>query len=215
MSITVFDISSRKATDYKERHLKITKEVGDKAREGIAYCNHHKGYHRLGDFQKAFQDAIAYHERDLLKYCQKKWETRKEKEQRTLILTLSIPVLDISSRKIQSRIFPVVKITKEVGDKAGEGIAYCNLCNGYHRLGDFQKAFHYYRHFTTAEEGIAYGNLGNAYHSLEDFQEAFDYHKRYLQIGNKAGDKAREGIAYCNLGNAHQSCRFPEGHGLP
>ena len=51
----------RKAIEYHERHLKISKEVGDRAGEGAAYGNLGVAYRNLGDFQK----AIEYHERDL------------------------------------------------------------------------------------------------------------------------------------------------------
>ena len=51
----------QKAIEYHERHLKISKEVGDRAGEGKAYGNLGNAYHSLGDFQK----AIEYHERDL------------------------------------------------------------------------------------------------------------------------------------------------------
>ena len=62
-----------------------------------------------------------------------------------------------------------------MGDRAGEGIAYCNLGNAYHSLGDFQKAIEYHERDLKiskevgdrAGEGIAYGNLGNAHTVLE------------------------------------------------
>ena len=45
----------QKAIEYHERHLKISKQVGDRAGKGRAYCNLGKAYHSLGDFGKAFQ----------------------------------------------------------------------------------------------------------------------------------------------------------------
>ena len=56
-----------------------------------------------------------------------------------------------------------------MGDRAGEGIAYCNLGNAYHSRGDFQKAIECHEQNLKiskkagdrAGEGIAYGNLGN------------------------------------------------------
>ena len=64
-----------------------------------------------------------------------------------------------------------LKISKELGDRAGEGKAYGNLGNVYDSLGDFQKAIEYHkRHLKISKEvgdrageGDAYGNLGNAY----------------------------------------------------
>ena len=105
-----------------------------------------------------------------------------------------------------------LKIPKEVGDRAGEGNAYCNLGNAHDGLGDFKKAIDYHElHLKIAKEvgdrageGSAYGNLGNAHHSLGDFKKAIDYHKLHLKIAKEVGDRAGEGRAYCNLGNAHR-----------
>ena len=104
-----------------------------------------------------------------------------------------------------------LKISIEVGDKAGEGKAYCNLGNAYNSLGDFQKALEYHeRHLKISKEvgdmageGMAYGNLGNAYNSLGDFQKAIEYHERHLKISIEVGDRAGKGRAYCNIGNAY------------
>ena len=68
-------------------------------------------------------------------------------------------------------------ISREVGDRARKGRAYCNLGNAYHSLGDLQKAIECHeRHLKISKEvgdrtgeGRAYSNLGNAYHSLGDF----------------------------------------------
>ena len=106
-----------------------------------------------------------------------------------------------------------LKITKEVGDRAGEGKAYCNLGIAFRNLGDFRKAIEYQeRHLQISKEvgdrageGIAYGNLGNAYDSLGDFQKAIEYHERHLKISKEVGDRAGEGRAYGNLGSDYNS----------
>ena len=106
-----------------------------------------------------------------------------------------------------------LKKAKEVGDRYGEGGAYGNLGNAYHRLGDFKKAIEYHNlHLKIAKEvgdkhreGNAYGNLGNAYQSLGDFKKAIEYHNLDLKIAKEVGDKHGEGGAYDNLGNAYDS----------
>ena len=106
-----------------------------------------------------------------------------------------------------------LKIALEVGDRAGEGITYCNIGVAYRCLGDFKKAVDYHERELMialevgdkAGEGIAYGNLGIAYRSLGDFQKAIYYHERQLNIAREVGDSAQEGQAYGNLGNAHAS----------
>ncbi len=51
----------KEAIEYDEWRLKMAKEVGDSASEGIAYGNLGSAYHRMGDFKT----AIEYHERRL------------------------------------------------------------------------------------------------------------------------------------------------------
>ena len=103
-----------------------------------------------------------------------------------------------------------LSITKELGDKEGERIAYHSLGIAYYKLGDFKKALHYHiLHLrmakeagNKAEEGSAYCNIGNAFHGLSDFKKAEKYHSRDLAIAKEIGSKAAEARAYGNLGNA-------------
>ena len=108
-----------------------------------------------------------------------------------------------------------LKISKEIGDRAGEGKTYGNLCNVYYSLGDVRKAIEYYENDLKIEkeigdragEGRAYANLGNAYGSLGDFQKAIEYHEKNLKFAKEIGDRAGEGRAYGYLGNAYGSLR--------
>jgi hypothetical protein len=64
-------------------------------------------------------------------------------------------------------------MAKEVGDRAGEGIAYGNLGNAYGSQGDYAKAIEYHAPDLAiakevgcwAGEGTSYANLGCAYWS--------------------------------------------------
>lgn len=46
----------RKAIEYHNLDLKISKELGDKAGEGAAYCNLGCAFHGLGDYKKAIEN---------------------------------------------------------------------------------------------------------------------------------------------------------------
>ena len=196
----------RKAIEYHERHLKISKEVGDRAGERIAYCYLGNAYHSLGHFQK----AIEYHERHLK--ISKEVGDRAGEGRAYCNLGVAYDGLGDFQKAIEYH-ERNLKISKEVGDRAGEGKAYCNLGNAYGSLGDFQKAIEYHeRHLKISKElgdrageGGAYGNLGIAYHRLGDFQKALEYHERHLKSWKELGDKAGEGRAYGNLGNAYSN----------
>ena len=104
-------------------------------------------------------------------------------------------------------------IAKEVGDRAGEGMAYGNLGNVYRSVGDLSKAIEYQMQQMAiakevgdrAGEVRAYANLGNVFGALGDYSKAIKYHTQYLAIAKEVSDRAREGVAYANLGNAYQS----------
>ena len=191
----------RKAIEYLERYLKISKEEGDRAEEGSAYCYLGIAYYSLGDFQK----AIEYHGQDLK--ISKEVGDRAGEGRAYSGLGNGYYSFGDFQKAIQYH-EQDLKISKEVGDRAGEGNAYGNLGNACYGLGDFQKAIEYHeRHLKIssevgdrAGEGRAYGNLGIAYHSLGDFHKAIEYHEKYLKNSKEAGDRAGEGTAYGNLG---------------
>jgi tetratricopeptide (TPR) repeat protein len=102
-------------------------------------------------------------------------------------------------------------IAKEVGDRAGEGMAYGNLGNAYESQGDYAKAIEPQTQRLAiakevgdrAGEGMAYGNLGISYLSLGNISKAIEYHGQHLAIAKEVGLRAREGGAYGNLGTCH------------
>ena len=104
-----------------------------------------------------------------------------------------------------------LSIAKEMGDKVGEGVAYCNLGKAYRNLGMFHEAIeNHNKHLSItkeesdrAGEGVAYCNLGKAYHNLGKFHEAVEYHHKHLSITKEVSDRAGEGLAYCNLGKGY------------
>ena len=71
-------------------------------------------------------------------------------------------------------------MTKEVGDRAGEGSAYAALGNAYRSQGDFSKAIENYTQDLAivkevgdrAGEGKVYGRIGTGHLHLNDFDKA-------------------------------------------
>ena len=82
----------------------------------------------------------------------------------------------------------VLKIAKEVGDRSGEGKAYCNLGIAYDSLGDFKKAIDYHeRDLKIAKE------VGDR--SGEGILVSLLAYGRLLVVGDRTG----EGNAYYRL----------------
>ena len=168
----------RKAIEYHERDLKISKEVGDRVGEGRAYCNLGIAFSYIGDFQRAIE-----YQKEHLKIS-KEVGDRVGEGRAYGNLGNGFRGLGDFQKSIEYH-ERHLKISKELGDRLGEGIAYSNLGNVSGGLGDFQKAIEYHERRLRiskeiedcAGEGKAYGNLGNVHKSLGNFRKAIQYYK--------------------------------------
>lgn len=107
----------------------------------------------------------------------------------------------------------LLEISRNTGDRQGEGKALGNLGIVYKNLGDYQQAINYCQQDLAITrdigdrngEGAALGNLGTVYYSLGTYQQAINYHQQHLSIARDIGARYGEGIALGNLGNAYYS----------
>ena len=108
-----------------------------------------------------------------------------------------------------------LKITEEIADRTGEGLACGSLGITFFHLGDLKEAINYHeRHLgickelgDRAGEGRAYSNLGSAFYGLNDFIKAKVYHHLHLDITKQLGDKKGEKSACANLGKVYVRLR--------
>ncbi len=104
-------------------------------------------------------------------------------------------------------------ISREIGDRQGEGTSLGSLGNDYQVLGQCRKAINYYQQALDIfreirdkqGEGHSLGNLGGAYQVLGQYEKAITCHQKSLDVLRKIRDKQGEGIALGNLGNAYKS----------
>jgi len=194
----------KKAVEYLELSLEITKEMGDTGREGMTYINLGVSYGSLGDFKKAV-DCLECAAKTTRAVGNISAEGTAYSNLGSAYRNLGDfkKAIDCHERSLE--------IAKKVGDKSSEGHVYGNLGNDYRSRGDFKKAIEYFeRSLEIAKEtgdiereGNAYSNLGNTYGSLGDIKKALDYHERHLAIVKQMGDVVGEGVAYGNLGLAY------------
>ena len=188
------------------KDLSISKELGNRAQEGLTYGNLGIAYHHQGDFK----EAMDYHKKYLS--IAKEMEDKAEESSAYGNLGIAYHCLGEFKQAIEYH-KKHLSISKDLGDRAGEASAYCNLGIAYYSLGDFKQAIEYHnKHLSISKElvdrageGRAYCNLGNAYHDQGDFKQAIAYHKKDLGILKELGDRAGEGRVYCNLGNAYRN----------
>ena len=199
-----------KAIEYHKRYLSITKELGDKEDERIAYSSLGLAFHKLGDFKK----ALHYHDLHL----RMAKEAGNKAEEGSAYCNLGHAFHGLSDfQKAKEYHSLDLAIAKEIGDKAAEARAYGNLGNAFYGFGDFRKGieFHHQRlaivkelrnvkeRIKKAWEGDAYGDLGIGFFNLGDFKKVLEYYNGHLSISREVRDKDMEGRACHNLGNAY------------
>jgi tetratricopeptide (TPR) repeat protein len=198
--------SFSKALEHHEEHLAISKELGDRAGEGMAYANLGNAHQSQGAYAK----AIEHHKEHLT--MAKEVGDRAGEGQAYGNLGIAHQSQGDFSKAIEYH-GQHLAIAKEVGDRAREGMAYGNLGCAFRSQGDFSKAIEYHGQRLAiakevgdrAGEGSAYGNLGIAYCCQGDFSKGIKHHGQHLAIAKEVGDRAGEGAAYANLGNAYKS----------
>ncbi|MGK7955338.1 MAG: tetratricopeptide repeat protein [Crocosphaera sp.] len=104
-------------------------------------------------------------------------------------------------------------ISRNIGDRQGEGDSLGNLGSVYQFLGQYQQAITYYEKALEIfreigdrfGEGMALTDLGSAYRSVGKYQKAIFYHQQSLEISREIEDKLHERNTLGNLGNVYCS----------
>ncbi|MGK7883903.1 MAG: tetratricopeptide repeat protein [Crocosphaera sp.] len=102
-------------------------------------------------------------------------------------------------------------ISREIGDRYGEGNSLQNLGIIYEYLAKYQEAIEYNQQSLAIfkeirdrhGEATSYKNLGNAYYCLGQYQQAREYYQQSLAITREIGDRNGEVSSYIGLGYAY------------
>ena len=194
----------KKAIEYYERALVISRELGDRQGEGADLGNLGLAYSNLGEVEK----AIDYYEQALV--IAKEIGDRQGEGADLGNLGNAYKNLGQMEKAIDYYEQALV-IAKEIGNRRGEGNKLGNLGTAYRNLGQVEKAIEYYEQALMISkeigdrrgEGNRLGNLGNAYSNLGQVKKAIEYYEQALVISKEIGDRRNEGIWLGNLGNAY------------
>ncbi len=104
-------------------------------------------------------------------------------------------------------------ISREIGDRLGEGASLGGLGLTYYSLGEYRKAIEYHEQSLAISREIgdrsgesnSLGSLGSTYAGLGEYRKAIEYHEQSLAISREIGDRLGEGIRLGNLGLAYDS----------
>ena len=196
---------ARKAIEFHEQALAITRQTGDRRGEDATLGNLGSAYGALGDARKAIE------------FCKQALAIAREIGDRhgegATLGNLGNAHADLGDVRKAIEFFEQhLTIARKIGDRRGEGSALGNLGNAYQHLGDARKAIEFYEQALAIAreigdrrgEGSALGNLGNAYARLGDARKAIEFYEQALAIHREMGDRRGEGNALGNLGNAYQ-----------
>ncbi|MDD2756554.1 MAG: tetratricopeptide repeat protein, partial [Methanothrix sp.] len=195
---------ARKAIEYYEQVLAISREIGDRMGEGNALGNLGLAYAVLGDAK----NAIEYYAQALAIAR----EIGDRSGEGGTLGNLGSAYHRLGKMREAIEYYEQhLAIAHGIGDRSGEGGALCNLGLAYAALGDAKKAIEYYEQALAIAreirdrmgEGNALGNLGNAYRSWGETRKAIEYYEQALAIAREIGDRMGEGNALGNLGLAY------------
>ncbi len=106
-----------------------------------------------------------------------------------------------------------LKISKQIGDKYGEGVALNNISQIYDARGDFDTALGYLEQSLKISEqigdksgeGVTLNNISQIYQDRGDFDTALGYLEQSLKISKQIGDKYNQGATLNNIGRIYQA----------
>lgn len=217
LAMLFYSISEyRKAIEYDEQAVAISREIDDRSSEGNSLGNLGNDYYSLGDYKK----AIEYHKQMLAISL----ETKDRQDEGNSLGNLGNAYYGLRKyRKAIEYHEQMLKISREIGDRLGEGNSLGNLGIVYGSLGEYTKAVEYQEQAVAISreigdrsgEGASLGNLGNAYDNVGEHQKAIQHYEQQLAISREIGDRLGEGnslgnlgSSYYNLGEKKKACDF-------
>ncbi|AKB43704.1 tetratricopeptide repeat protein [Methanosarcina vacuolata] len=194
----------KKAIEYSEQALKISRETNDRHNEGAWLGYMGLAYMDLGEPRK----AIEYY-KDALEISRKMGDKRRESGH---LEDLGLAYSHLSEpKKAIEYSEQALKISRKMNDKRREGNCLGNLGVEYSHLGETRKAIEYNKQALKIAREIGYrrgeGNhlrdLGLKYSHLGETKKAVEYSEQALKIAKKIGNRRGEGNCLGNLGSIY------------
>lgn len=194
----------RKAIEYYEQALIISKEIEDKQGEGEAIGNLGNEYSHLGELRK----AIKYYEKSL-KIAR---ERRSRYGESAALGNLGTAYTNLREpRKAIEYYEKALKISIEIGDRRGEAITFGNIGTTYREIGEPRKAIEYYEQALKIDGEIGdkrdeernLENMGLAFSLLGEHTKAVGYCEQALKIAREIEDRIGECEVLGNMGSIY------------
>jgi tetratricopeptide (TPR) repeat protein len=193
----------RKAIEFHEQALAISREIGDHRGEGVHLGNLGLAYSDLGESRK----AIEFYEQALA-ISREIGDRRGEGNQ---LGNLGSVYYYLGLGMATSFSEQALNISREIGDRRSEVIALGNLGLVYYSIGNPRKAMENHEQALNISreigdrrsEVIALGNLGLVYYYMGNPRKAMEFYWQALNISREIGDSRSEVIILGNVGLAY------------
>ena len=101
-----------------------------------------------------------------------------------------------------------LKMSEDVGDRAGSSSSYAWMGNTYYSKGDFEKALQFLLSALKLQEEVgnkviiagAMNGIANIYHIRKEVSKALEYYFKSLEMRKKLDDRVNEAYTYNNIG---------------
>ncbi|MDP4267376.1 MAG: tetratricopeptide repeat protein [Bacteroidota bacterium] len=198
------DIDYDKAKNYGEQALSISKKIGNKTEEALAYNNLGLVYYYLGDYNTS------------LKYYNISLEIRTANQDKNGIASSLMNIGLVYDAKAEygkalNYHFKSLRIWEESNDKTGISKAYNNIGKVYFVNKDYEEALKYYRKALKIKEELgdknalatSYTNIGLIYEAKNDYNKALEFYKKSLSIMENQNNRAGVSKILTNMGNVY------------
>ncbi len=205
-----FDDAEKFLNDAEARDIAAFEELEDIAKKRrISAAATNADNARLQDIQFRYAKAAAY--------WQQAAQLLPEEEQQQRGLYLNYAGCDLYRISRYADALPLfeqsLKLSREIGHKAGEGTTLNNIGAIYHAQDDYAIASRYYEQSLAIRreigdktgEGVTLNNIGRIYSAQGDNATALQYYEQSLAISYEIGDKAVEGITISNISQIYHA----------
>jgi CHAT domain-containing protein len=197
---------TNRSAEYFEIALPLWRELGEVAREAEMFQTLAAAYAFLGDSERALAAAAEAVER-----CRSLADRREEA---VALNSLGLAHLAAESPLTQAEeaFARSLLLSREIGDRSGEGRALANLGSVHQRRGEMSEAIEAFtaalaiaRETTDREaEAVALNNLSVAYEITGDLTRSLGWYLEVLRLVRASGDSRGGAYALSNIGNLYR-----------
>ena len=182
--------SPRKAIDYFNDALTLSKRVGDRRGAALAHINLGYSYLDLGELQQARQhiaDALSLYE-----------ETEERRGQAQALTAIgSVHAFLGEKQKALDSQAEAFKVFRAIGDREGQAVALNSIANAYEDLNEPQTALDNYNRALQIYkerghrdfEAVTRYYLGRVYESLGDDRRALEFYEQSMLQSRRSGQQ--------------------------